>query len=259
MSAISQSALSDAQRITFEANGFLTIENALTPLELAQLHKEAADAEALWEKNPDLPGYKNPALWELRGPIEYGDTMRDLLWHPKTFPIVREVLGDDVSMVDNSYYVTPPRTPYTHANWHHDVSLHGVYHPLSVMMLKVFFLLTDVNANSGGTAMVPGSHRFPMDFKYPHVNSPKDMPGAVQMSGKAGTAYMFNGRVYHAAVNNDSDASRKVLIYNYGHHWMKIWPGYEPSAKLLAWAQASGDPAKMQVLGMGPAYQTVLA
>ncbi|NJM40786.1 MAG: hypothetical protein HC853_08445 [Anaerolineae bacterium] len=49
-----------------------------------------------------------------------------------------------------------------------------------------------------------------------------------------------------------------TLIYNYGHHWMKIWPGYEPSQRLLDWAAASGDPAKMQVLGMGPAYQTAL-
>jgi phytanoyl-CoA hydroxylase len=251
--------MTDAQRIEFESNGFLTIPNALTEQEVAQLHKETADAEALWDKNPNLPGYKNAALWELRGPIEYGDGMRDLLWHPKTFPIVREILGDDVSMIDNSYYITPPHTPHTHADWHHDVNLAGVYHPQSVMMVKVFFLLTDVNANSGGTAMIPGSHRFPMGFAFPNVSSPKDMPGAVQMSGKAGTAYLFNGRTYHAAVNNDSEHARKVLIYNYGHHWMKIWPGYEPSATLIDWARSTGDPARMQVLGMGPAYQTSLA
>lgn len=251
-------AMTDAQRIGFEANGFLTIENALSAQELAQLRAETAAAEALWEKNPNLPGFKSAALWELRGPIEYGPLMRDLLWHPSTFPIVRALLGNDVSMIDNSYYVTPPRTPHTHADWHHDVGLAGVYHPMSVMMVKVFFLLTDVNADSGGTAMVPGSHRFPMDFKFPQVASPKDMPGAVQMSGKAGTAYLFNGRTYHAAVNNDSDQPRKVLIYNYGHHWMKIWPGYEPSQRLQDWAQQSGDPARMQVLGMGPAYQTSL-
>ncbi len=251
-------AMTDAQRITFETNGFLVIENALSPTELAQLREEVAAAEKLWGENPSLPGFRKPALSELMGPIEYGPTMRDLLWHPKTFPIVREILGDDVSMVDNSYYITPPHTPHTHADWHHDVGLPGVYHPLSVMMVKMFFLLSDVNADSGGTAMVPGSHRFPMDFTFPEVSDPKNMPGAVQMSGKAGTAYMFNGRVYHAAVNNDSDHPRKVLIYNYGHHWMKIWPGYEPSQKLQDWAKQTGDPVKMQLLGMGPAYATSL-
>lgn len=251
-------AMTDVQRIAVETNGFLVIENALSPTELAQARDEVAAAEKLWDKNPALPGFRKPALSELMSPIEYGSTMRDLLWHPKTFPIVREILGNDVSMIDNSYYITPPHTPHTHADWHHDVGLPGVYHPLSVMMVKVFFLLSDVNADSGGTAMVPGSHRLPMDFKFPEVSDPKTMPGAVQMRGKAGTAYLFNGRVYHAAVNNDSDHPRKVLIYNYGHHWMKIWPGYEPSQQLQDWAKQTGDPVKMQLLGMGPAYATSL-
>ncbi|MGQ9814917.1 MAG: SDR family NAD(P)-dependent oxidoreductase [Candidatus Roseilinea sp.] len=163
-------------------------------------------------------------------------------------------LGDDVSMIDNSYYITPPHTPRTHADWHHDVNLPGVYHPLSVMMVKVFWLLTDVNANSGGTAMVPGSHRLPMDFQFPAVSDPKQMPGAVQMTGKAGTAYLFNGRVYHCAVNNESDQPRKVLIYNYGHVWMKVWQGYEPSLRLIAEAKASGDPVRLQLLGAVDPY-----
>lgn len=251
--------MTDAQRIAFETNGFLVFPNALTPDELDAVRADAALAEERWEANPTLPGFRKSTLCELIGPINYGPAMRDLLWHPKTFPVVREILGEDVSMIDNSYYITPPRTQHTHADWHHDVQLLGVYHPLSVMMVKVFFLLSDVNADSGGTAMLPGSHRLPMDFQFPRVNDPKDMPGAVQMSGKAGTAYLFNGRVYHAAVNNNSDNPRKVLIYNYGHHWMKIWPGYEPSLALLEWARDQGDPVKMQLLGMGPAYTTSLA
>jgi ectoine hydroxylase-related dioxygenase (phytanoyl-CoA dioxygenase family) len=93
-----------------------------------------------------------------------------------------------------------------------------------------------------------------MDFRFPEVEDPRQMPGAVQMTGKAGDAYLFNGRVYHCAVNNDSDRPRKVLIYNYGHFWMKVWQGYEPSARLLADAQASGDPVRMQLLGIGDAY-----
>jgi phytanoyl-CoA hydroxylase len=250
--------MTDAQRIAFESQGFLSIPNALSPDELLRVRGELAEVEARWEREPDLPGHKGAALWELRAPINYGGMMRDLLWHPRVFSVVRAVLGDDVAMIDNSYYVTPPRTPYTHADWHHDVALPGVYHPASVMMVKVFFLLTDVDADSGGTAMVPGSHRFPMDFVFPKVDAPKDMPGAVQMIGAAGTAYLFNGRVYHCAVNNDSDSPRKVLIYNYGHHWMKIWPGYEPAPDLLAWALADGDPVKKQLLGLGPAYQTTL-
>jgi hypothetical protein len=59
-------------------------------------------------------------------------------------------------------------------------------------------------------------------------------------------------------VNNDSDQPRKVLIYNYGHFWMKMWSGYEPSERLLSEARASGDPVRKQLLGIGDAYGQAL-
>ncbi|RYG42703.1 hypothetical protein EON79_18365 [bacterium] len=246
--------MTDGQRISFESNGFLVIPDALSPEELTKVRAAADRAEETWRADPSRPGLRGATLEQLQCPIEYDEALLELLWHPKVFPLVREAVGDDAMMIDNDYFMTPPKTPRTHADWHHDVGMPGVHHPLSTMMVKVFFLLSDVNDDSGGTAMIPGSHRFPMNFRFPKVDNPKDMPGAIQMRGKAGTAYMFNGRVYHAAVNNDSDRPRKVLIYNYGHFWMKMWSGYEPSERLLAEAMASGDPVRKQLLGIGDAY-----
>lgn len=246
--------MTDAQRISFEANGFLVVPDALSPEELERVRAAADRAEARWRADPSLPGGRGAALDQLQTPIEYDEALLELLWHPKVFPLVREAVGEDVMMIDNDFFITSPRTLRTHAHWHHDVGMAGIHHPLSTMMVKVFFLLTDVNEDSGGTAMIPGSHRFPSDFAFPHPEDPKDMPDAIQMRGKAGTAYMFNGRVYHAAVNNESDHPRKVLIYNYGHFWMKTWSGYEPSGRLLQEAQASGDPVRKQLLGIGDAY-----
>jgi phytanoyl-CoA hydroxylase len=243
--------MTDQQRIEFEANGFLTIPGALSPTELTSVRHAADAAESKWRCEPSLPGQRSDVLHQVLGPIEYDDRLLALLWHPVVFPLVRSILGDDVSMIDNDYFITPPKTKKTHAHWHHDVGLRGVYHPRSILMVKVFYLLTDVNADSGGTAMVPGSHRFPMDFKFPTVEDPAQMPGAIQMTGKAGTAYLFNGRTYHCAVNNNSDHPRRVLIYNYGHFWMKIWTGYEPSQRLIDDAIKSNDPVRKQLLGIG--------
>jgi len=246
--------MTDAQRIQYESNGFLTIPGALSDAELASVREAADAAERVWRADPSRLGGRSAALEQVQAPVEYDDRLLELLWHPATFPIVREIVGDDVMMIDNDYFITPPKTPNTHADWHHDVGMRGVYHPKSTMMVKVFFLLTDVDAASGGTAMIPGSHKFEDGFEFPHVPDPKSMPGAVQMTGKAGDAYLFNGRVYHCAVNNDSPNPRRVLIYNYGHFWMKMWPGYEPSRRLLDWAERSGDPVAKQLLGIGDAY-----
>ncbi|HRK23091.1 MAG TPA: phytanoyl-CoA dioxygenase family protein [Fimbriimonadaceae bacterium] len=247
-------SLSDAQRILFESQGFLTIPNALAAEELEEVRAAAGRAEQKWRADTNRPGIRSVALDQVQAPIEYEDALLNLLWHPSTFPIVRALIGDDVMMIDNDLFITPPSTPHTHANWHHDVGMAGVYHPRSLLMLKVFFLLTDVNEDSGATAMIPGSHRFDEGFVFPKVEDPKSMPGAIQMRGKAGDAYLFNGRVFHCAVNNESNLPRKVLIYNYGHFWMKMWQGYEPSARLLEWAKTTCDPVKMQLLGIGDAY-----
>lgn len=246
--------MTDEQRALYEANGFLVVENALDPPTLAQIQAAAARAEAAWRADPSRPGVRSAVLDQVQAPIEYDDALLELLWNPTVFPLVREIVGDDVQMIDNDLFLTPPRTPHTHAGWHHDVGMPGVYHPRSTIMVKVFYLLSDVDENSGGTAMIPGSHRFETDHVFPKVADPKTMPGCVQMTGRAGTAYLFNGRVYHCATNNESDRWRRVLIYNYGHFWMKMWSGYEPSRRALDAAEASGDPVRRQLLGIGDAY-----
>jgi phytanoyl-CoA hydroxylase len=246
--------MTDTQRLFFETNGYLTLPNVLCGEALARVQDAANRAEATWRTDSHRLGVRSIALDQVQAPIEYDDALLELLWHEKTFPVVRELLGEDVSMIDNDLFLTPPQTPHSHADWHHDVGMHGVYHPRSLIMCKVFFLLTDVNEDSGGTALIPGSHRYPMDFKLPTVSDPRTMPGAVQMTGRAGDAYLFHCRIYHCAVNNTSPHWRRVLIYNYGHFWMKIWSGYEPSEQILREAEVSGDAIRKQLLGIGDAY-----
>jgi len=230
------------------------IPEALSPEELAAARAAADRAEAAWCADPSRAGVRYESLQQVQAPIEYDDLFVELMEHPKVFPIVREILGNDVSMIDNDLFISPPHSR-SHARWHHDVGMPGVYHPRSVLMVKVFFLLSDVAPNGGGTLLLPGSHRFPMDVRLPAPETPHDMPGHVKMAHPAGTAYLFNGRCYHAATDNDSDTPRRALIYNYGHHWMRIWPGYEPSERLKASAQT---PVRRQLLGMGDAYMTSL-
>jgi ectoine hydroxylase-related dioxygenase (phytanoyl-CoA dioxygenase family) len=242
--------MTDEQRLFFEANGYLVFPNALSPEELERARAAAARAEAAWRADPSRLGLRKPNLEQVQAPIEYDDVFLDLMEHPRVFPAVREILGDDVQMIDNDYYISPPHST-SHALWHRDVGMSRIYHPMSVLMVKVFWLLTDVSPDGGATALVPGSHRFPDEVTLPKAERAGEMPGHVRMAHPAGTAWLFNGRVYHAALDNESDNPRRVLIYNYGHFWMKMWQGYEPSERLC---QAAQTPVRRQLLGIGDAY-----
>jgi hypothetical protein len=45
------------------------------------------------------------------------------------------------------------------------------------------------------------------------------------------------------AVDEESECSQKVRAYNYGHLWMKMQSGCEPSPRIPDLAKASSDPS----------------
>ena len=60
-------ALTTAQKYFFEANGYLIVENALTPDELQTVRRSADAAEERWRADPDLPGFRRDDLEQVLG------------------------------------------------------------------------------------------------------------------------------------------------------------------------------------------------
>jgi ectoine hydroxylase-related dioxygenase (phytanoyl-CoA dioxygenase family) len=246
-------ALTAAQRLFWEAQGYLLIEDALTPDELAAYRHAADEAEARWRRLPELPGCRIPAFEEIEGIMEYDTLFLDLLDHPRLFPLIREVLGPDIQMIDHAYYITPPGGGVTGSAWHSDVGrrMLGVDHSRSVMMVRLMIPLEDVTEDGGATLLIPGSHRFGRDVEIPKVALPEEMPGALRLACKAGSAYFFNGNLFHSPSNNRSPRTRRMLLFNYGHRFMRMWKGHEPSAWLQ---EQAATPMRKQLLGMWRAY-----
>lgn len=239
-------ALTDEQRWFFDTQGYLVIENALTPDELVRIRRAADAAEVRWRADESLPGYRRDDLEQVLGIMEYDPLLADLLEHPRIFPIVRELLGPSVMMLDHDYFITPLGATIPNG-WHTDLNFPGVDHARSRLMVKVFYVLADIPPDGGATLVLPGSHRVAAGAEMPNSEIPEELPGAVKMDLKAGSAYLFTGRVYHAAGNNRSDVVRRLLIYNYGHKWMRTWQSYEPSDALVA---AAKTPMRRQLLGL---------
>ncbi len=247
------SYLSDEQRLFFETNGYLMVEGALAPAELERVRAAADDAEARWRRMPELPGVRGPHFFQIEAVMEYHPVLFDLVEQPRLFPIVWEVLGPDVQLLDHAYYITPPGALVRGTAWHSDIGhrVGGVYHPRSTMMVRVMYALEDVGPDGGATLVLPGSHRYTADVRIPAVEVPEDLPGAVRLTCKAGTAYLYNGNLWHAPGNNRSAVTRRMLLFNYGHRWMRMWSGHEPSEWL---AERATTPMRRQLLGLNRAY-----
>jgi len=248
--------MTEAQRQFFDSHGYLVIPGALPHAELAAVRAAADAAEARWRADPELPGTRIPEFEEIPAIMEYHPALFDLVEHPAVFPLIRELLGTGIGLVDHAYYITPPGGLIDGTAWHTDVRTRvpGVHHAGSTMMIRAMYALTDIAADGGATLVLPGTHRQADDTPIPQVPVPEEMPGAVALTCRAGDAYFFNGNLVHAPGNNRSAAgvTRRVLLYNYGHKWMRMWRGHEPSPRLAA---AARTPMRRQLLGLTPPYK----
>jgi hypothetical protein len=241
----------DGGRIAFfEEEGYLVLPGALGPERLAAARRAADAAEALWRAEPQRPGVRRHDLEQVLGILEYDPVFLDLVEHPAVFPLVRALVGPDVMLLDHDYFITPPGAVIPWA-WHHDFDLPGVHHPGSRLFVKAFWVLDDVAPDGGATLVLPRSHRVPGGMALPNVEVPEELPGAVKMDLPAGSAYLINDRTYHSAGNNRTDRPRRLLIFTYGHKWMRMWDEYVPSPGLAARADSAG---RRQLLGLADPY-----
>lgn len=245
------SFLTHEERLFFESRGYLVVEDALTDEEVAALRRACDAAEERFRADPSLPGCRIPEFLEIEAILEYDPVFLDLFVHPRVFPRIREVLGPDVALLDHAYYVTPPGGELDGEAWHRDVRTPGVYHPRSTVMVRAMYAVGDVAEDGGATLVLPGSHRFTDDVAVPRVERPEDMPGHVSLACRRGSAYFFHGNALHAPSHNRSSTTRRMVLFNYGHKWMRMWKGHEPSPELAARATT---PMRRQLLGLTGAY-----
>ena len=239
--------ISPIQLEAFERDGYLLLSGVFGPTKIRALREAADRAERRWLDDPDRIGSDQPFLRRVEPLIEYDDAFVELLDDPAFFPLVRELLGNSIAMLDTSYFITPPRGGWGDTSeWHIDEGLTGPIGAPIPLMVKVSIPLDTVaRLDDGPTALIPGTHLRSYEENPPSPTDPRDMPGMVPILASAGDIYVFHGRVYHAAMPNVGDQTRRVLQYNYGHIWMKPWPGYEPSERLR---QAASTNVRRQLL-----------
>ena len=237
--------LTDEERATFEAQGFLQIEDALTS-EHVRLLTEVTDG--VHERR--LAAGQDPTT-AMFVPDFIGEDplFLDLVDYAPIFPKMWGILGWNLSLYHAHLIVTPPsgaeRSPATFG-WHQDSGRvnFDLPAPRPRLSVKVGYFLSDVSEEGRGNFwVIPGSH----------VAEQVDVPGgegqptgAIPVLAKPGTAVIFDRRLWHAASPNWSDVTRKVLFYGYGHRWIR--PKDEMT---LSGFWADSDPIRKQILGYG--------
>jgi ectoine hydroxylase len=248
--------MTDKQREHFDQKGFLIVENALDSRMLGRL-LDACDRVDARER--EKQGLEPDQLMNKFRTIVEDDAFLDLLDLPRTFPLIWDILGWNVQHYISHLICYPPEPRATAdrktGGWHQDGGrpVPEMERPHPRLSLKVAFWLSDTRApERGGIRIVPGSHKrdIPPDRWPAGGNGSSRASGfedMMQVRVKAGTAVLFDRRLWHARGLNTSDTTRKVLFLGYSYRWLRGLDYNLIQEEILE----KCDPIRRQLLGDG--------
>jgi ectoine hydroxylase len=225
---------------TLERDGLVVVDDALAPAEVRRL---ATAVDRVW-RGSCPPGEALHVLSFL--PLD--DAFVELVDHPRVLPLVLGALGGNVYVYHCHLDVHPPeQRPEPRWRWHQDGGRQNVDLPAPRprLSVKAAYFLTDVRSPEHGPLWVlPGSHGH--DTLERPANGAIHPPGAVPVLVRAGTAVVFDRRLWHARGDNTSAATRKALFYAYTYRWIRLRDAVEFEPERVRRL----SPARRQLLGL---------
>jgi hypothetical protein len=239
--------MTDEQRDSFDQQGYLIIEDAL---DADMIRRLTAAGDRVDGRERQTQGLDANALMGKFRTIVEEDVFLDLLDWPKTFPLIWDILGWNVQHYISHLIYYPPE-PAENSEpggiWHQDGGrpVPEMERPHPRLSLKIAFWLTDTDApDRGGIRIIPGSHK---RDEFPERRPEVEPEGVMQLQVKAGTAALFDRRMWHARGINRSNVTRKVLFLGYSYRWLRGLDYNLIPAEILA----KCDPIRRQMLGDG--------
>jgi phytanoyl-CoA hydroxylase len=223
--------LTEEQSVAYERDGFLLVEDLISPKEVAALRDRVREYTHGGRSQEGLQVQVEPRVQRGELAVEHpGDGIRkidslaqtDNLFRAlakdrRILGIITGLLGADVKLFRNSLMLKPPSVG-SPKGWHQD----SPYWPIEPMSLCSLWLpLDDATPENGCMAVVPGAHKAgPLS----HVNVTDDFvvaPGALDESGAralpmgAGSGLFFHSLLPHYTAPNRTTQWRRALVLSY--------------------------------------------
>lgn len=220
----------------FRTNGYLVVEDVVTPEQLARLredfsgwveesrsHDGAYGAMSDGRPRFDVePGHaaERPALRRVSSPGEVSESYLEVMTSSRMVEAVADVIGPDVKLHHAKINSKLPRTA-TKVAWHQDFP----FTPHSNDDLVTALLMVDeVTEENGPLEVLPGSHLGPIeplwhDGRFTGAvdqrTTERCVAAAVRCTGPAGAVCLMHTRLLHGSAANHSDRPRTLFIVVY--------------------------------------------
>ena len=228
--------LSQTQKDQFWRDGYLIVENAVSPAQLAALNAQldswieesrshsanfgkTVDNKARFDLEPNHTAAR-PRLRRVSNPIEVSEAYRDALVNGRFVDMVADLIGPDVKFHHCKLNVKLPHSEQK-VGWHQD---HPYDPHTNDDVVVALLMLNDVTEENGCLMVVPGSHRgekltLYRDERYVGEIGPERHAEierkAVPVTAKAGSVCLQHTWMIHGSGGNRTDQPRNLLICDY--------------------------------------------
>ncbi|MFP6574180.1 MAG: phytanoyl-CoA dioxygenase family protein [Pirellulaceae bacterium] len=242
----------------FDLQGFLILRQALSKLELRELHTclDAIPPLQAGERHGDVHAHDyqdgGQSGLNLQQIYEAGEPFEKLIDHPAWFEHMKLFVGGEGTFdhhhgplfIDENFVSLRkpgeaigmhsggfPSTHRSQYRFHGDRFLCG--------QVNALIAFTNIGPGDGGTTLIPGSHK--SNFEHPdlkRVGMRREgfgelIEGALELEMEAGDALVFVDSLCHGSARRLNPGIRKIAVYRYGPSWGNFRHGFRPSQELL--------------------------
>lgn len=144
-----------------------------------------------------------------RAPLLYDFDFLDLATKPKVMDVIGKILGDWFILNLQNAIINRPNKVHHQTSWHRDLPYQNwvISKPLAI---NAMFAIDDFSEETGGTLVLPFSHR---SENYPSQEFVNNSEFTVSMA--AGSVVIFDAMLFHRAGTNKSNNIRRGVNHLY--------------------------------------------
>ncbi|MEM7410967.1 MAG: phytanoyl-CoA dioxygenase family protein [Myxococcota bacterium] len=187
--------------------GFTVIEDVIPEPDLVDL-RTRLDAIYVQQQEEVEPEFTLPDVQEenqVRAPLCYDDRFVDMARHERILQVIQASLGRYFLIQLQIGIINAPDTENRQSVWHRDL-LYQDYTSSKPLSVSAMICLDDFNEETGGTKIVPHSHRLERMPSWEFIEKTAVTPNA-----KAGSVTIMDSMAIHMAGFNSSGAIRRGL------------------------------------------------
>ncbi len=191
-------------------NGFTIIPNVLTRTKLVTIHENLKIAEA--KQAQEMQNFALATSIEanlVRCPLLYDECFLELAANKTILDITKKILGDYILLNQQNAVTLQSSEAHYQSAWHRDL-LYQEFIISKPLALSALFCIDDFKPLTGGTCVLPYSHRNAAMPSKQFVDKWK-----LDIVAEAGSVLLFDSMLFHRSGNNHSGKPRLGINHVY--------------------------------------------